>query len=195
MSIDKLPDDAIEVGRVVDAWGVKGGLKLQSFSVTADGLLKVKHWFLQSPAGEVKAWMVESAKWHSDSITATLLNMTDRDVAQTLKGWRVWVSKSRLPKTVDGEYYWMDLLGCTALAADGLPLGAVIEVTESTVNAVLHVDCGGSYETALIPFVTAYVGEVNLTARTIQTQWEREWLEGVVPISEKTARVKRIPPV
>lgn len=195
MSINKLPEDAIEVGRVVDAWGVKGGLKLQSFSTTADGLLKVKHWFLQSPAGEVQTWVVESAKWHSDSITATLQDMTDRDVAQSLKGWRVWVSKSLLPKTVVGEYYWMDLLGCTALAADGLPLGAVTEVTESTVNAVLHVDCGNSYEVVLIPFVAAYVGEVDLIARTIQTQWDRTWLEAIVIAPEKTVRAKRVTPV
>ena len=188
MPTEKLPEDAIEVGRVVDAWGVKGGLKLQSFSSTADGLLKVKQWFLQSPAGQVSCWQVESAKWHSDSITATLLNLTDRDLAQSFKGWRIWVAKAALPQTAQGEYYWMDLLGCTALAQDGQPLGRVADVTESTVNAVLHVDCGAAYEPALIPFVAAYVGEVDLTARTIQTQWERGWLEPVVVWVEKPSK-------
>lgn len=176
-NLAQLPEDAVEVGRVVDAWGVKGGLKLQSFSTTADGLLKVKQWFLQSPAGQVISWQVESAKWHSDNVTATLAALDDRDAAQALKGHRVWVAKSALPKTADGEFYWMDLLGCTALALDGEPLGRVIDVTESTVNAVLHVECGALHETALIPFVVAYVGEVDLTARTIQTQWDRGWLE------------------
>ncbi len=190
MTLENLPEDAIEVGRVIDAWGVKGGLKLQAFSTSADGLLKVKHWFLQSPAGEVKSWAVESAKWHSDTITATLQNLIDRDVAQALKGWRVWVSKSALPKTADGEYYWMDLLGCTALASDGLALGVVADVTESTVNAVLHVDCGAAYETVLIPFVAAYVGEVDLASRTIHTQWEREWLEALAPVVEKKTKNK-----
>jgi hypothetical protein len=60
------------------------------------------------------------------------------------------------------------------------------------VNAVLHVDCGAGFDTVLIPFVAAYVGEVDLTARTIQTQWERGWLEALAPEQEKPKPEKKV---
>ena len=183
-----LPADAIEVARVIDAWGVRGGIKLQPFSNTADGLLRVERWYLLASDGSVRAVTVDTAKWHSDTITATLMGISDRDVAASWRGYRVWVSKADLPKAdaAAGEFYWMDLMGCTVLAADNTALGTVIELSDNGVHAVLHIDCGAGMETALIPFVDAYVGAVDLVAKTIATQWQRDWLE---PVPEPKAKV------
>ena len=123
--MNTLPNDAIEVGRVIEAYGVKGGLKLQAFSSSADGLLRVKQWCFQSTAGAVKTVTVESAKWHGDVVTAIIQDLNDRDQAQALKGWTVWVSQAALPPTTAGEYYWRDLIGCQAIAADGKVLGLI----------------------------------------------------------------------
>ena len=188
-----LPADAIEVARVIDAWGVRGGVKLQPFSSTADGLLRVKTWYLVNPANEVKECSVDTAKWHADTVTATLMGITNREQVESWRGWRVWVSKSALPKAdvAGGEFYWMDLLGCTAFAADQSVLGAVTEVSENGVHAVLHIDCGAGIESTLIPFVEQYVGVVDLSAKTIQTQWLREWLEPLPEPKPKVVRVKK----
>jgi 16S rRNA processing protein RimM len=190
-NMNNLPNDAIEVGRVIEAYGVKGGLKLQPFSKSADGLLRVKVWCFQSPSGLVKAAQVDSAKWHGDVVTATINELTDRDQAQALKGWTVWVSQAALPATGAGEYYWRDLIGCQALASDGKSLGIISDLSETGVHAVLHVDCGAAYEPALIPFVNEYVGAVDLSAKTVQTQWQWAWLDEVVEKPVKPSRVKK----
>ena len=185
-----LPPDAIEVGRVIEAYGVKGGLKLQPFSSTADGLLKVKEWVFKTPAGTLSRAMVVLAKWHGDVITATLEGIDDRDQAHALKGASVWVSPAALPRTAANEYYWRDLIGCTAIAQDGLALGSVTALSETGVHAVLHVDCGAQFEPVLIPFVAAFVGEVDVVAKTVLTQWQRDWLEPALEAPVKSAGKK-----
>ena len=189
--MNSLPTDAVEVGRVIEAYGVKGGLKLQPFSSSADGLLRVKTWHLQSAIGEIKTAEVTSAKWHGDVITATIQDLNDRDLAQALKGSTVWVSQTALPATAKDEYYWRDLIGCQAIAKDGQILGQITELSDTGVHAVLHVDCGAMYEPTLIPFVNEHVGEVNIAAKTVQTQWEWAWLEAVLDKPIKPTRVKK----
>ena len=46
------PDDAVEVGRIVDAWGIKGGIKVQPFSSDPQALFSTRRWFIQPPAGK-----------------------------------------------------------------------------------------------------------------------------------------------
>jgi 16S rRNA processing protein RimM len=186
-----LPTDAIEVGRVIEAYGVKGGLKLQPFSNSADGLLRVKDWCFQSVSGAVKAAVVEGAKWHGDVVTATIKGLSDRDQAQALKGWTVWVSQTALPATAVGEYYWRDLIGCLAIAQNGEALGLITDLSDTGVHAVLHVDCGVQFEPVLIPFVDEYVGVVDLSAKTVQTQWQWDWLDEIIEKPAKPTRLKK----
>jgi 16S rRNA processing protein RimM len=190
--MNTLAKDAIEVGRVIEAYGVKGGLKLQPFSSSADGLLRVKNWHFQSPTGALKAVVVDSAKWHGDVVTATIKDLADRDQAHALKGWTVWVSQAALPATSAGEYYWRDLIGCQALAHDGKVLGLITDLSDTGVHAVLHVDCGGRFEPTLIPFVNEYVGAVDLTAKTVQTLWQWDWLDEIVEKPAKPTRPKKV---
>jgi 16S rRNA processing protein RimM len=194
MNPNLLPNDAIEVGRVLEAYGVKGGIKLQPFSNSADGLLRVKEWCFQSPTGALKAVAVDSAKWHGDVVTATIKDLTDRDQVQSLKGWTVWVSQAALPTTSAGEYYWRDLIGCQAIADDGRALGLITDLSDTGVHAVLHVDCGAQYEPTLIPFVNEYVGAVDLIAKTVQTQWQWDWLDEIVEKPPKPTRPKKVKP-
>jgi 16S rRNA processing protein RimM len=185
--MEQLPQDAIEVGRITEAYGVKGGIKLKPFSNSADGLLYVKTWFLKNVIGTIQIVTVEQSKWHSDAITAQLKGVDDRDQAQALRGNAVWISRALLPKTQLNEYYWSDLIGCQVLAIDGRVLGKVTSLLETGVHSVLQIDCGTSFEAALIPFVNQFIGTVDLTAKTIQTQWEYDWLDA---IEEKPVYIK-----
>jgi 16S rRNA processing protein RimM len=107
------PDDLIEVGRVLNAYGLNGLIKVQPFSPTADTLLKSKRWWLVSLANpKFVFYQVKTAKPHSGSIVVTFENPLNRDQAEALKGQRIWVSRADFPKTDQDEYYWVDLIGC-----------------------------------------------------------------------------------
>ena len=98
----ELPADAIEVGRIADAWGIKGWFKVLPHSARPEALFSSKRWFLQAPgtsAGASSAFRlpIREAKEHSDCIVATSPEVPDRNAAEALRGARVFVPRSSFP--------------------------------------------------------------------------------------------------
>lgn len=181
------PDDAIEVARVADAWGIKGWLRIQPYAADPQVVLKARHWFLQPPAGKPRAkeapalpkvLNVTLVKEHSDGVIASVCEVADRNGAEALRGARIFVSRSIFPKTDDGEYYWIDLIGLNVVNRDGAALGTVAEMMDTGAHSVMRltaesVDEAGTPRTVerLIPFVAAYIDDVSLTERRIVADW------------------------
>ncbi|MGA0609988.1 ribosome maturation factor RimM [Caldimonas sp. KR1-144] len=177
------PDDAIEVGRIIDAWGVKGGFKVLPFSNEPDALLASRRWYLKAdearvrPAGAAPlppALSIRSARDQGDVIVATSPEIADRNAAESLKGARVFVSRTAFPAAGEGEYYWIDLIGLSVVNRAGEALGTVEGLLDTGAHSVLRVsfDAGGEkLGERLIPFVDAYVDQVDLPGRRIVVDW------------------------
>src|SRR5690606_21127350 len=119
------------------------------------------------------------------SVVAFRAGITDRDQAQAWKGWTILVPRSAFPALAEGEFYWVDLLGCTVIGKNGqgedVVLGTVSEVGDNGAHAVLHVarveagapmlDAKGRQRESLIPFVGAHVHGVDLAAKRIDSDW------------------------
>src|SRR5512132_1913904 len=99
----ELPADAIEVGRIADAWGIKGWFKVLPHSASPEALFSSKRWFLLPSEKGPKAFSgpvllrVREAKEHSDTVVATAQEIDDRTAAEALKGARVFVARSSFP--------------------------------------------------------------------------------------------------
>lgn len=179
------PDDAVEVGRVADAWGVKGWIKVQPFSNSPEALLAAREWFLaptEGLAGPKPAaaaaplpalLQVTSARRHGDAVVAAAEQVPDRNAAEALKGARVFVSRASFPPADPDEYYWVDLIGLTVLNREGERLGEVAGLVETGPQTVLRiVDATGAEPVErLVPFVGAYVDTVDLAQRRITVDW------------------------
>lgn len=173
------PEDLQPVGRILDAWGIKGGLKVQAYSVDADALFSAKRWYLKStgpkPAQCVLA--VRSVREQGEGIVATAEGVEDRNAAEALRGHEIFVSRSDFPRTGDGEYYWVDLIGLEVVNRESRVLGRVIGLIDTGPHAVLRILPPGVEEPAkpdqekLIPFVAAFVDDVSLEARVIRVDW------------------------
>ena len=188
-----LPPDAVEVGRVLGAWGVKGGIKVKPFAADPQALFATKRWFVQPPqaAGAVPRppgalpavpfptlLRVVQAKEHGDGVVATVQDCADRDAAEALRGARIFVSRASFPTPDEGEFYWVDLIGLGVANRAGADLGKVVGLLETGPHCVLRVrpaaaDAGAVDET-LIPFVDAYVDRVDLPGRLITVDWEAD---------------------
>lgn len=139
-----VPEDAVEVARVMGAWGVKGGLKLHPFSAEADALLAAKRWVVLPSERGAKVFdgaldiAVDRVRAHSDSFVAQLKDVDDRDMAEALKGARVFVLREDFP-AVDGEdeFYWVDLIGLSVINREGVLLGQVKELISNGPQSVL----------------------------------------------------------
>jgi 16S rRNA processing protein RimM len=121
---------------------------------------------------------VTLVKEHSDGVIASVREVADRNGAEALRGARIFVSRSTFPKTDDGEFYWIDLIGLAVVNRDGAALGTVAEMMDTGAHSVMRltaegVDEAGTPRTTerLIPFVAAYIDEVSLAERRIVADW------------------------
>jgi 16S rRNA processing protein RimM len=125
----ELPADAVEVGRIADAWGVKGWFKVVSHSTNPEALFAAKRWYLQPSERGAKTFsgtvllQIRQAKDHSDTVVAWAQGIDDRDAAQALRGARIFVPRSSFPVTTQDEYYWVDLIGLQVVNREGVALG------------------------------------------------------------------------
>lgn len=180
------PEDAIEVGCITDAWGVKGWFKVKPFSSDPQALFSSRRWFVKppestGPRGAVKqpnlppVIKVMAVKDHGDSVVAQAHDVVDRAGAEVLRGARLFVSRSSFPTAGQDEFYWVDLLGLAVLNRDGEHLGDVVGLIDTgphSVLRVLHPDAGtAEADERLIPFVAAFVDSVSLPQRRISVDW------------------------
>jgi 16S rRNA processing protein RimM len=179
-----LPADAVEVGRVLGAWGIKGGIKVKPFAADPQALFSSKRWYLQppevarpvgiKPAEPLPPLLrVVTAKEQGDGVVATAQELPDRTAAEALKGARVFVSRASFPTPDEGEFYWIDLIGLDVLNRQGLALGRVVGLIETGPHCVLRIQPAqaGAAE-VLVPFVAVYVDKVDMAARCIHVDWD-----------------------
>ena len=193
------PDDAIEVGRIGEAWGVKGWFRVQAFASDPQAIFSSKRWYLKAPeAGVVKRpggaaamarlpalLKIVQAKEHGDGVVAQAQGVEDRAGAEALRGARIFVSRTSFPTADADEYYWIDLIGLDVVNRDGQPLGQVLGLLDTGPQSVLRIApvvpaadpapllpaAVAPADEILIPFVAAYVDSVSLAERRIVVDW------------------------
>ena len=179
----ELPADAIEVGRIADAWGIKGWFKVLSHSADPQALFSSKRWFILPSEKGAKTFSgvlklaIREAKTHSDTVVATAQDVDDRTAAESLKGARIFVSRASFPTADKDEYYWVDLIGLAVVNREGVTLGEVRELLSTGAQTVLVMDFlqDGKPQERLIPFVAAYVDDVDLAKRVITVDWQLDY--------------------
>jgi 16S rRNA processing protein RimM len=180
----QVPPDAIEVGRVADAWGVQGSIKIYPYSNDPQAMLAARRWFVAPDATGPKTFAAEGvikikeAKRHGSFVVAKVHGIDDRDIAASYKGARIFLPRASFPTPADNEYYWVDLIGLEVVNLEGLVLGQVSELIANGPQTVLVIhqtqDAGKPLE-RLIPFVAAFVLDVDLAAKSIRVDWQADY--------------------
>jgi 16S rRNA processing protein RimM len=186
-----LPDEAIELGRVLDAWGIKGWVRIHPHSADTEALFASNSWFLQPPearfargfdafVGPVRAEVVE-IKAHGDGVVARFSGMDGRNAAEALKGVRIYLPRNAFPAAPEGEHYWVDLIGLSVFNREGLSMGVVRDLMPTGPHSVLVLEftetVDGKEQTTerMIPFVAAYVDDVDQESRRITVDWQSDY--------------------
>jgi 16S rRNA processing protein RimM len=169
------PDPLVTLGRISGVYGVRGWVKLRSYTVPPANLLGFDRWTLRGPAGASNA-IVEASRAHGKGFIAKLSGVDDRDGAARLIGVDIAVSRAALPPCDAGEYYWVDLEGLaveTTSAFGSASLGRVTRLIATGAHDVLVV--AGERE-RLIPFVPERtVRNVDLERGVITVDWDPEF--------------------
>lgn len=185
-------DDWIAVGKIMSPWGIKGWFKVQAYSEHADALFHCDTWQLRKSAGlrarnaEAVSIDIEQIKDHAKGIVAKAYDVSDRNAAEAWKNWEVYLPRSAFPETEDNEYYWVDLMGLSVVNRQGESLGVVDHLIETGAHDVLvlrseHTENAKADatvkddEACMIPFVDAYVDQVDKENRTITVDWQLDY--------------------
>ena len=181
------PADALEVGRIGDAWGLKGWFKVLSYASPPEAILSARRWHLRA-AGRTPATVrlpdtleIREVREHGDGIVAIAEGIADRSAAEALRGALIYIERSSFPKAGDDEFYWADLIGLGVVNREGVVLGEVVGLIDTGPHSVLRIappkpapeaDAPApAAEERLIPFVSAYVDTVDLAGRRIVVDW------------------------
>ncbi|WP_062195982.1 ribosome maturation factor RimM [Caldimonas taiwanensis] len=174
------PSDAVEVGRVLDAWGVKGWIKVLPYSADPQALFSSRRWFIEPPQGPrpaarpmPRSLRITAVREHGDAVVAQARELPDRNAAEVLKGARIFVSRASFPTAGEGEYYWVDLIGLAVVNRQGQTLGRVVDLMDTGAHSILRVvdDSTDAPTERLIPFVAVYVDQVDTAAGRILVDW------------------------
>jgi 16S rRNA processing protein RimM len=120
---------------------------------------------------------IAEAKMHSGMVVASAREVDDRDAAELLRGARIFISRGSFPTAQKDEYYWVDLIGLKVVNREGVALGTVTELLSTGAQTVLVMESEleGKRIERMIPFVSVYVDDVDLTARRIVVDWQAEY--------------------
>ncbi|MBP8873879.1 MAG: ribosome maturation factor RimM, partial [Polaromonas sp.] len=178
----------IEVGRIADAWGLKGWFKVLPHSADPEALFSSKRWYLQpTTQGKIafsgtQLMRIREAKFHSDNVVAAAHDIEDRDIAQSLKGSRIFIPRSSFPTPELDSYYWVDLIGLDVVNRESVHLGVVKDLLSTGPQTVLVIeytatdDAGqNTVQERMIPFVSHYVDDVNLQNKRITVDWQTDY--------------------
>ena len=159
------------MGGIAAPFGIKGWVKVQTFSENPGALLEFNSWRI-GREDQQRDYVVVESQDHSNTLVARFEGINDRDQAFALRGLEISVPRSALPDPADDEYFWADLIGMEVVNQQGAVLGRVDSLMETGAHDVLVIK--GSKE-HLIPFIDAFVGKVDVAAGTIAVDWGEDY--------------------
>jgi 16S rRNA processing protein RimM len=162
----------IQVGRISGLFGVKGWVRVYSYTQPRDNIIRYTPWSVMLPEGW-RTLVLGEGRRHGKGVVARLEGVDDREAAAALLGAEVAIHRDQLRPLGQGEFYWSDLIGLRVVNHRGEGMGVVVDLLETGAHDVLVVQ--GERE-RLIPFVQGQVvTAVEPQAGTIRVDWELDY--------------------
>ena len=173
MSESNAPRKVILLGRFHGGFGIKGEVKLESFTDPPERIFKYQPWTLRDAQGRERACTGAKGRVTPKGVVAVLPDIADRDAADAMRGTEVFVPRSTLPPPAPGEYYWVDLEGLRVVNLEGVDFGTVSHLFSTGANDVLVAQ--GERE-RMIPFVEPdFVRAVDFDAGVVTVDWDADF--------------------
>ncbi len=169
-------EQQITLGKMGAVYGIKGWLKIHSFTDEPDAILDYFPWSLKL-GNNVQTVEITDWRKHNKGLIVKVAGIDDRDEAQAFVGSEILTSEAALPELPQGHFYWRDLIGLSVVTNKGYDLGVVTDMMETGANDVLVVKAnlndGFSKKERLIPYLFEQVIEsVSIENKQICVDWD-----------------------
>ena len=163
----------ILLGRIVGAFGIRGQIKIESWTEPRDAIFRYQPWILRDALGNERQFDGARGKESGKHLVATFPEVTDRDVVEAMRGTDIYVLRSALPPPKAGEFYWIDLEGFRVVNLEGVDFGTVSHLFSTGANDVLFVR--GDRE-RMVPFVEPdFVKSIDFDGGLITVDWDPDF--------------------
>ena len=163
----------ILLGRIVGAFGIRGQIKIESWTEPRDAIFRYQPWILVDASGNERKFGGARGKESGKHLVADFPGIDDRNVVEAMRGTDIYVMRSALPPPKAGEFYWIDLEGFRVVTVDGIDFGTVSHLFSTGSNDVLSIR--GDRE-RMVPFVEPdFVKSVDFDARLITVDWDPDF--------------------
>jgi len=159
------------LGRISSPFGVRGWVKVFSYTSPLTNILDYSPWQLQQN-GQVRSVQLIAGQKHGKGIIVQLENCTDREATLPFIGAEIIIDRESLPPVESDEYYWSDLIGLTVFNSAGENLGQIQQIIETGANDVLVLK--GERE-RLIPFRNPVIEKVDLKQGIMTVDWDADF--------------------
>jgi 16S rRNA processing protein RimM len=154
------PDGKLCLGRITGAHGLKGEVRVESYTAAPEDIAAYGPLSDESGARSFKFASLRMVK--DGNIVARLASVPDRAAAESLRGVRLFVRREDLPAPADDEWYYADLIGLKALTADGELIGEVASIQNFGAGDLLEIRLVENIKTTFVPFTTQCVPQVDV---------------------------------
>jgi len=160
----------ILLGRVHGAFGVRGELKLESWTQPRNAIFHYQPWTLRDAQGHERELSGAHGRESPKGLVVVFPDVADRDAAEAMRGTDVYVPRSALPPASVDEYYWVDLEGLRVVNVQGIEFGHVSHLFSTGANDVVVVH--GERE-RMIPFLQPdYITAIDFAAGLMTVDWD-----------------------
>jgi len=154
------PNELVPVGKIIGTHGIKGLLKVYSYSGNIQSLQSAEIVILKGVDGTLREYSLKSVSAHAGGFLVGLDNFSDINQVLHLSGSELCLKRCQLPVPDDGEYYWRDLIGLTVSTDQGIELGPIVDIFETGSNDIYVVR--GSAKEYLIPAIADVIAHIDL---------------------------------
>ena len=181
--------EKIVLGRITGVYGLKGWVKVFSYTDPMESIVDYSSWYIRPEAGNTKSrqlspWTkvkLKAGKRHAKTVIAKLEHCNDCDEAQAYIGSEISIDQDQFEALKDkNAYYWQDLIGLRVVNQQNIELGVVTTLLETGANDVLVVTSEEGAETEikerLIPWTLQQaIIAVDLERGVIEVDWDPDF--------------------
>jgi 16S rRNA processing protein RimM len=168
--------DTLVIGIIGAPYGVKGWVKITSYTHDLDGVFAYTPWLL-GQVQEGNKYVVDQWRTHNKGLVAKLVGVDNRDDAEGIKNLEISIKAAMLPELDGSDVYWRELVGMRVVTEKGYNLGVIKELFETGANDVLLVkanlnDAFGQKERMVPYLLDQVIKQVDRQAKTVTVDWD-----------------------